>query len=161
MFSQKYAVAVGERDRYLVVHDEVFSSSTTATAFVEETELFLCRFFQRLVYWLHPTVTFNMFLCVFYQLKVKSRPLVKFQGKNAVFWHFPGVPVVKNPLCNAGDTGSIPGWVTKIPHTAEQPRQSATSIESACSGARTPQLENLSATTKDPSRYSEDSGCCN
>ena len=50
MLSQKYAVAVGERDRYLVDHDEVFSSSTTAMAFVEETELFLCRFFQRLVY---------------------------------------------------------------------------------------------------------------
>ena len=39
---------MGGRNRYLVDRDEVFSSSTAAMAFVEETELFLCRFFQRL-----------------------------------------------------------------------------------------------------------------
>ena len=33
---------------------------------------------------------------------------------------FPGGPVVKNPLSNAGDAGSIPGRGTKIPHAAEQ-----------------------------------------
>ena len=33
---------------------------------------------------------------------------------------FPGSPVVKNPPCNAGDTDSIPGGGTKIPHAAEQ-----------------------------------------
>ena len=33
---------------------------------------------------------------------------------------FPGGPVVKNPPSNEGDVGSIPGWGTKIPHTAEQ-----------------------------------------
>ena len=27
---------------------------------------------------------------------------------------FPGGPVVKSPPSNAGDTGSIPGWGTKI-----------------------------------------------
>ena len=27
---------------------------------------------------------------------------------------------MKNPLCNAGDMGSIPGEATKIPHAAEQ-----------------------------------------
>ena len=32
---------------------------------------------------------------------------------------FPGGPVVKNPPGNAGDTRSITGWGTKIPH-AEQ-----------------------------------------
>ena len=26
---------------------------------------------------------------------------------------FPGGPVVKNPLSNAGDVGSIPGWGTR------------------------------------------------
>ena len=26
----------------------------------------------------------------------------------------PGSPVVNNPPCSAGDTGSIPGWETKI-----------------------------------------------
>ena len=30
-------------------------------------------------------------------------------------WDFPGGPVVKNLLCNAGDVGSI-----KIPHATEQ-----------------------------------------
>ena len=30
----------------------------------------------------------------------------------------PGGPVVKNLSCNAGDSGSIPGWGTKIAHAA-------------------------------------------
>ena len=33
---------------------------------------------------------------------------------------FPGGPVVKNPLSNAGDLGSIPGQGTKIPHAVGQ-----------------------------------------
>ena len=33
---------------------------------------------------------------------------------------FPGGPVVKNPPCNAGDVGLIPGWGTKIPHAVRQ-----------------------------------------
>ena len=33
---------------------------------------------------------------------------------------FPGGPVVKNPPCNAGHVGLIPGWGTKIPHATEQ-----------------------------------------
>ena len=33
---------------------------------------------------------------------------------------FPGGPVVKNPRCNAGDVGLIPGWGAKTPHTAGQ-----------------------------------------
>ena len=32
---------------------------------------------------------------------------------------FLGGPVVKNLPCNSGDVSSIPGWGTKIPHTAE------------------------------------------
>ena len=35
---------------------------------------------------------------------------------------FPGGPVI-NPWCNAGDTGSVPGWRTKIPCAMEQLRQ--------------------------------------
>ena len=34
--------------------------------------------------------------------------------------HSPGGPAVKILSCNAGDLGYIPGWGTKIPHTAEQ-----------------------------------------
>ena len=30
---------------------------------------------------------------------------------------FPGGPVVGNSPCNARDTGLIPGWGTKIPHS--------------------------------------------
>ena len=34
--------------------------------------------------------------------------------------YFPGGPVVKNPPCNAGDMGLIPGWKIMVPHAAEQ-----------------------------------------
>ena len=33
---------------------------------------------------------------------------------------FPGGPVVKNPLCNPGYMGLIPGLGNKIPHAAGQ-----------------------------------------
>ena len=33
---------------------------------------------------------------------------------------FSGGPAVKNPPSNAGDTGSIPGWGTKIPRAMGQ-----------------------------------------
>ena len=36
---------------------------------------------------------------------------------------FPGVPVVKNPPSNAGDTSLIPGQGTKIPHTSWPEKQ--------------------------------------
>ena len=36
--------------------------------------------------------------------------------------NFPGGPVVNNPPCNAGDTGSVPGRGTKIPHATGQLR---------------------------------------
>ena len=36
--------------------------------------------------------------------------------------HFPGGPVVKNLISNAGQLGSIPGQGAKIPHAAIQPR---------------------------------------
>ena len=48
---------------------------------------------------------------------------------NTALRDFPGGPVVKNPPCNAGDVGSIPGQGTKIPHTAEQLSLSATARE--------------------------------
>ena len=49
-------------------------------------------------------------------------------------WDFLGSPVAKNPPCNAGDEGSIPGWGTKIPHAGTTkplcPRAQATPLES-------------------------------
>ena len=37
-----------------------------------------------------------------------------------IFRDFPGGPVVKNPPCNAGNSGSIPVQGTQIPHAVEQ-----------------------------------------
>ena len=44
--------------------------------------------------------------------------------------------MVKNPPCNAGDTGSIPGRRAKIPYAAGQ-----LSPHTATAEARAPQLE--------------------
>ena len=44
---------------------------------------------------------------------------------------FPGGQVVKNPLCNAGDTGSSPGQGTKIPRVANQLSRCAAMTEPA------------------------------
>ena len=40
--------------------------------------------------------------------------------RKKVYRDFPGGPVVKNLLSKAGETDSIPGWGTKIPHAREQ-----------------------------------------
>ena len=45
---------------------------------------------------------------------------------------FPSGPVVKNPSCNAGDAGLIPGQGTKIPHAAGQRSPHATTTEPTC-----------------------------
>ena len=44
----------------------------------------------------------------------------------------PGGPVVRNPPSNAGDTGSIPGGGTKIPHASGQLIPHATTIALSC-----------------------------
>ena len=44
----------------------------------------------------------------------------------------PGGPVVKNPSCNAGDSGSIPGQGTKNPHAMGQLSPRATTTEPMC-----------------------------
>ena len=41
-------------------------------------------------------------------------------GKVELARDSPGGPAVKHPPCNAGDSGSIPDWGTKIPHAVEQ-----------------------------------------
>ena len=58
----------------------------------------------------------------------------------------PHGPVVKNLLCNAGDTVSIPGQRTKIPHALEQPSPHTATPKSV------PQLESLCTTTKDSTK---------
>ena len=49
-------------------------------------------------------------------------------------WDFPGGPAVENPLCYAGDAGSIPDQGTKIPHALEQLSPSAPTTEPSHSG---------------------------
>ena len=57
--------------------------------------------------------------------------------------------MVKNLPSITGDTGSIPGQGTKIPHAAGQLSPRAATTETARSGARVPQLErSLCAATK-------------
>ena len=45
---------------------------------------------------------------------------------------FPGGPAVKKIPANAGDTGSIPGYQTKIPRVKEQLSPWATITEPVC-----------------------------
>ena len=52
-----------------------------------------------------------------------GRCLKENENKTLQWRDFPGGPVVKNPPCNLGDSGLIPGQVTKIPHTSEQQSQ--------------------------------------
>ena len=50
--------------------------------------------------------------------------------------------MVKNPPCNAGDIGSIPGLGTKIPHAMEQlsPHTVAGLLQPGSPRATTPKL---------------------
>ena len=62
----------------------------------------------------------------------------------------PGGPVVKNPLCNAEDSGSIPGRGAKFSHSIEKLSLHAVTTEPVHSGGCTPHLDSLCATAKDP-----------
>ena len=52
--------------------------------------------------------------------------------QNWIYRDFPGGPGVKNPPSNAGDTGSIPGQETKIPHATGQLSLCATTRDPMC-----------------------------
>ena len=43
---------------------------------------------------------------------------------------FPGGPVLQPPPCSQGNMGSMPGWGTKVPHTAEQLSPHTATVES-------------------------------
>ena len=66
-------------------------------------------------------------VCKLYLKKADSK-IKKVRG-------FPGGPVVKNLPCNAGDTGSIPGWGTKIPHS-EEATAHRLQLESLCAAMK-------------------------
>ena len=67
-------------------------------------------------------------------------------------WDFPGGPVVKNPPSNAGDTSSIPGWRTKIPHAAGQLSPGATNYWAHAPQLDSPRATNYNSATK-PGRH--------
>ena len=60
---------------------------------------------------------------------VQSKWRTIWQYQNYKSWDFSDGPVVKNPPCNAGDTGSIPGQGTKIPHAMGHLSLPATTTE--------------------------------
>ena len=58
-------------------------------------------------------------LCLVQFLKTKESLGFVYKNwlpNNSNFGDFPGNPVVKTLLYNAGDAGAIPGWGAKIPH---------------------------------------------
>ena len=72
-------------------------------------------------------------------------PTKHYSHKNVVNARdFPGSPVVKNPPCNAGNAGVIPGQGTKIPHAVEQLNTHAVTTECV------PQWKSLHDATKIP-----------
>ena len=71
--------------------------------------------------------------------------------------------MVKNPLSNAGDMGSIHGRRTKIPHAVGQLSLHTATSEPMYSGARMSQLEGspCATTRKKPVHCNKDPGCHN
>ena len=58
--------------------------------------------------------------------------------------------MLKNLPCNAGDSGSIPGWGTSIPHAMGQLSPQTAATEPTCSGAHEPRLEKAQAPRQRP-----------
>ena len=77
-----------------------------------------------------------------------------FGFKNGPQRDFPGGKVVNNLPSNAGDSGSIPGWGTKIPHTTGK-----LSRRAATTRAHVPQLE--SPHTAREITHAATKACCN
>ena len=73
----------------------------------------------------------------------------KKKTKEANMRDFPGGPVDKNPPSNAGDTGSIPGRGTKIPHATGQLGPLAATREPKCHNYRAHALWSRRTTTRE------------
>ena len=77
--------------------------------------------------------------------------------------------MVENPSSNAGDTGSIPGWETKIPYATGQLSPHATTAEPVHLNETAHVLWSPHATTREkpafhneePKRRREDPACHN
>ena len=55
-----------------------------------------------------------------YMLMESSKEVWMLSKDKMFLRNLPGGPVVKNPPCDEGDSGSIPHWETKIPPAMEQ-----------------------------------------
>ena len=64
-------------------------------------------------------------------IKALESPLSESFTKYIFFRDFSGGPVVKDPSCNAGEAGLIPGWRTKVSCATEQLRPRMTTTEPA------------------------------
>ena len=73
---------------------------------------------------------------------------------------FPGGPVVKDPPCNAGHKGWIPGKRAKILHAAEQLSPHTAAIEPADPRTHMP-LESPCTATEDPAWWDKAPMCHN
>ena len=79
---------------------------------------------------------------------------VKLTHKTNHHKDFPGGPVVKNPPSHAGDSGSIPGQGTKIPHAAGQLNPCVPQLLSSCASTREPTGRKLqSSRVLEPARH--------
>ena len=76
--------------------------------------------------------------------------VIKLCHQDTLWRDLPGATVVKCPPYSLGDVGSISGRGIKISHVAEQLSPCDSTTEPMCSRAREPQLERLSATTREP-----------
>ena len=87
---------------------------------------------------------------------------IKYKLKVHVCGDFPGGPVAKNPPSNAGDSGSIPGQGTEVPHDAGQLSPRSTTTEPASLNERAHALWSPRATTREkPVHCHEDPTCLN
>ena len=66
--------------------------------------------------------------------------------------------MVKNPPCNAGDVGSIPGWGTNISHTTDKEKAKPAHYNP---WTHSQQLESQYVSTKDPTWWHKDLACHN
>ena len=70
-----------------------------------------------MMFWQKPRrCDFERYLKIWEKTFWEKKQIQRFWVKNELDGDFLGGPVVKNPVSNSGDVGSIPGQGTKIPH---------------------------------------------
>ena len=87
-------------------------------------------------------ITHNLFLTI----SGTHNNCLKQSIEKVVWGNSPGDLVVGNPPSNAADTGSIPGWETKIPHASGQLSPHTTTREAHTLRQAVPQQEKANKT---------------